>query len=663
MAEAVPSSRLIVLSLATGAVALGLGLVTLSRQSPAALWLQAFLSPDGQDISQLLVQFSWLPRLVTSLLAGAALALAGTLFQQILRNPLASPTTLGVAAGANLALAATTLAAPHLLDQGREAIALAGGLAAVALVFALSRRSGLSPVTTILNGLLVSLYAGAIGAMLFLLKDRYLVSLFIWGNGALEQQDWSAVSLLAPRLVLAMAAAILMIRPLTLLGLDDASARGLGLTLTMARLAGLVIAVAITASVVSTVGVIGFVGLAAPAIVGLAGARRFGQRLIWASVFGALLLCATDQMVIILGDELGTTIPTGAVTALFGAPLLIWLVPRVRLAPEPPRAEIGAGLRLARSGPLVLGLVALAVIGLAVSTGFGRGMDGWSLGLGRNADLMLAWRLPRAGAALAAGMMLAAAGVLIQRLTGNVMASPEMLGISAGAALGFVVGLFGLGLTGRGGQFAAAALGAGVALAVILALARRAQFSPERTLLTGVALGGLFDAVVAAAAAAGDPRAALLAVWLSGSTYGIDGATAGLALGSAIVLIAAAALTARWLAILPIGPVFAQSIGVGIKDSRFALLVFAALLTSAGSMIVGTLSFVGLMAPHLARRLGLERALPHLIGSAALGGLIMLSADWLGRVALFPRQLPAGLVATLIGVPLLFWFLSRRKAV
>uniref|UniRef100_UPI0013D82AF9 iron chelate uptake ABC transporter family permease subunit n=1 Tax=Acinetobacter baumannii TaxID=470 RepID=UPI0013D82AF9 len=91
-----------------------------------------------------------------------------------------------------------------------------------------------------------------------------------------------------------------------------------------------------------------------------------------------------------------------------------------------------------------------------------------------------------------------------------------------------------------------------------------------------------------------------------------------------------------------------RSIGVGLRDSRFVLLGAAALLTAAGSMIAGTLSFVGLMAPHLARRLGLERAIPHLVGSAVLGGLIMLAADWLGRVALFPRQVPAGLVATLI---------------
>jgi iron complex transport system permease protein len=66
------------------------------------------------------------------------------------------------------------------------------------------------------------------------------------------------------------------------------------------------------------------------------------------------------------------------------------------------------------------------------------------------------------------------------------------------------------------------------------------------------------------------------------------------------------------------------------------------------------------MAPHLARRLGLEQASFHLAGAALLGGLIMVGADWLGRIVLFPRQIPAGLVATLVGVPMLMWLVARK---
>lgn len=662
VAETGARSYLALLIGSVGVAALVLAVLGLQRQLPAALWWQAAISPDMTDIRQLVVSYSLLPRFAVSLLAGAMLALAGTLFQQILRNPLASPTTLGIAAGANLALAVTLLAAPHWLDQGREAIAFAGGLMAASIVFLLSARGGLAPVSTILNGLMISLYAGAAGAMLFLIKDRYLVSLFIWGNGALAQQDWSAVLALAPRLALGLAAAGLLLRPLTLAGLDAEQARGLGLSLGATRLAGLVLAVALTASVVSAVGVIGFVGLAAPAIATLAGARRFGQRIIAAPLLGAGLLAVTDQAVMLLGDKPGALIPTGAVTALIGAPLLIWLVPRVRLATGLPRASAGPAGGRRRALPRFFALALLLAVGLAVAIGLGRGLSGWSLGLGHDPGLILDLRLPRAGAGLAAGMLLAGAGVLIQRLTGNAMASPELLGVSAGAALGLVVLLFGFGLVGRGVQFTATAAGAALALVAILAFGRTSQFSPERTLLVGVALGSLFDAIVSIAAASGDPRAALLMVWLSGSLSGIDGSTAGVALASACVLLAVAMLAARWLTILPIGSDISRAVGIDIHASRRALLVLAALMTAAGSMIAGTLSFVGLIAPHLARRLGLTGAVPHLAGSALLGGLIVLAADWLGRMALFPRQLPAGLVATLIGVPVVIWVLNRRAS-
>ena len=107
----------------------------LAHQLPDAPWWQAIFSPNLDDARQAVIHFSWLPRLVVCLLAGAALGLAGTLMQQVLRNPLASPTTLGVASGAQLALMMVTLFAPSWLLIGREWIAMAGGSLAMALVF------------------------------------------------------------------------------------------------------------------------------------------------------------------------------------------------------------------------------------------------------------------------------------------------------------------------------------------------------------------------------------------------------------------------------------------------------------------------------------------------------------------------------------------------
>ncbi|OWK22217.1 hypothetical protein AJ88_15945 [Mesorhizobium amorphae CCBAU 01583] len=135
-------------------------LSNLAVQLPPALWLDALGTPDVADMRLVLVHYAFLPRLAISLLCGAALGLAGTVLQQVLRNPLASPETVGVSAGAHLALALATLAAPSLLAFGREWVALAGAFVAMAAVVALSWHKRLSPLSVVLAGLVVSLYAG-----------------------------------------------------------------------------------------------------------------------------------------------------------------------------------------------------------------------------------------------------------------------------------------------------------------------------------------------------------------------------------------------------------------------------------------------------------------------------------------------------------------------
>jgi iron complex transport system permease protein len=87
-----------------------------------------------------------------------------------------------------------------------------------------------------------------------------------------------------------------------------------------------------------------------------------------------------------------------------------------------------------------------------------------------------------------------------------------------------------------------------------------------------------------------------------------------------------------------------------------------AVLTGAAVLIVGPLSFVGLMGPHIARLAGFQRALPHIAASAIIGGLIMVLADWLGRNLLFPYQVPAGILASLVGAPYFMWLMWRRTS-
>ncbi|MDD0843573.1 Fe(3+)-hydroxamate ABC transporter permease FhuB [Pseudomonas sp. Gutcm_11s] len=640
-------------------LALGLALSDLGRRLPLGEWAQAMISPAEGDMQQLILHFSWLPRLFMALLCGAVLALAGTLMQQVLRNPLASPTTLGVSSGAQFGLLVATLWAPWALDYGREWVALAGGGIAAALVFALAWRRGLAPLTLILAGLVVTLYLSALNVTLMLVQQQDLNAVFIWGSGSLSQNSWSGVQFLIPRLALGVLLLLPLLRPLALLELDDSGVKSLGVPLRFLRFVTLSLSVYLAACVVSTVGVIGFIGLAAPALVRLLGARTLAQRLIWAPLLGGLLLCVTDLGIQRLAGSLAELVPTGAATALLGAPLLLWLLPRLRLAGGQPQS--GDSQHFARHPFPARRLVPMALLlgaGLLMALGLGRGLDGWQWNLGDLA--VLDWRWPRVMAAAAAGCMLALAGCMIQRLTGNPMSSPEVLGISAGAALGLIALLFLLPYSGPLAQLALGGLGAGLTLLLLLGLSRRSGFAPEKVLLIGISITALFDALQVILLAGGDPRGQNLLGWMSGSTYFVGPQMAIWVLVCSLILLAAALPFGRWLELLPLGEGTPRALGVPLGRSRFVLLLLAALLTAGATLIVGPLSFIGLLAPHLARLLGLARAVPQMLGAALLGALVMVAADWLGRTALFPAQLPAGLLASLLGGAYFMLCLYRR---
>ncbi|MCE9968580.1 Fe(3+)-hydroxamate ABC transporter permease FhuB [Aeromonas salmonicida] len=632
----------------------------LARQLPGVLWWQTLFAPNLDDARQAVVHFSWLPRLTVTLLAGAALGLAGTLMQQVLRNPLASPTTLGVASGAQLALMMVTLFAPSWLLLGREWIAMAGGSLAMALVFALAWRRQLNPVVIVFAGLVINLYLAAISMGLLLFFQEELKGLLVWGSGSLAQNSWSGVHYLLPRLLVAGGLAAALVRPLAVLELDDASARSLGVSLQHLRLAGLGLAVFVTACVVSVVGLIGFIGLAAPAMVRLLGIRQLGQRLLWAPVLGALLLAATDLLLQSVSRFWPMLIPTGAMTALLGAPLLLWLIPRLSLKSGTPKAS--TGLLVARH-PAPTRLITLLLLGLGLaiigSLLFGQGMHGWNWPSWLRWQAQLEWRLPRTLAAGAAGVLLALAGTLLQRVSNNPMASPELLGVSGGTFMGVIATALLLPALPLPMMLLGGLLGAFGCLLLLVLVNRKHGFQPERILLSGIAITALFEPLQAIALANGDMRVQQLLSWMSGSTYYVTLPVAYGLVALAVLMLAACLLISRWLDLLPMGPALATALGIRLNRAQLAILLLVAVLTASATLVVGPLSFVGLLAPHMAKLMGLVRARWHLLGAAASGALLMVSADWIGQQILFPQDVPVGLVSTLLGGAYFMWCLRR----
>ncbi len=627
---------------------------------PRVQWAQAITAPDIDIIEQMIFHYSLLPRLAIALLVGAGLGLVGVLFQQVLRNPLAEPTTLGVSTGAQLGITIATLwTMPGVLTT--QFAALAGACVVGALVFGVAWGKRLSPVTLILAGLVVSLYCGAVNQLLVIFHHDELQSMFLWSTGTLTQTDWSGVERLWPQLLGGVVLTLLLLRPLTLMGLDDGVARNLGLALSLARLGALTLAIVLSALLVNAVGIIGFIGLFAPLLAKMLGARRLLSRLMLAPLIGALILWLSDQLILWL-TRVWMEVSTGSVTALIGAPLLLWLLPRLR-SMSAPSMDAGDNVPNERQNVQWFALAGLIIllVGMLAALSFGRDAEGWRWLSGAMLDDVMQWRMPRILAAMTAGIMLAVAGCIIQRLTGNPMASPEVLGISSGAAFGVVVMLFFVPGNAFGWLMPAGSLGAAGTLMIILIAAGRGGFSPHRMLLAGMALSTAFTMLLMMLQASGDPRMAQILTWISGSTYNAtfgQVARTGLMM---IVLLAIVPLCRRWLTVLPLGGDTARSVGMALTSSRIGLLLLAACLTATATMTIGPLSFIGLMAPHIARMMGFRRTMPHIVMSALVGGLLLVIADWCGRMMMFPYQVPAGLLSTFIGAPYFIYLLRKQS--
>lgn len=656
--KAMPLSLVVLLS----AFTFSIGAFQLYQASSFSLALSSLWKPNFQSIDSVLLHFSWWPRVFTTIISGAGLAVAGVLMQQVLRNPLASPTTLGVASGSSFALMLATLFAPWMLDIAPNLVALIGGVTSMGLVMLLSWRRALSPTVVVVSGLVINLYFASLSTVILMMNTEKLNGLMIWGAGSLVQSGWGDFSYLAPRIALATVIAFVFAKPLSLLELSEQGAKSLGVSLAKLRFVCLGLAVLITSWVVSAVGIIGFIGLAAPAITRLIGINKIQHKLWVSMLIGAMLLTLTDLVIQQLPGLMASFIPTGAATAALGAPLLLWLLPRLSQKTQGHTQTV-----LTRHRQHVYKLnpkaILLALFGTLISVVLFATVavqnDGWTNLFASQNWIFLEWRAPRLFAAAIAGAMLAIAGTMIQRLSGNPMASPEVIGISSGTAMGLIIAMF----TGFGSSIFTLSLGGLVgALAtvlVIVLLNRKSGFQPERILLTGIAITALMNAIQSFILATGDPRSYQALAWLSGSTYYVSVETLLPLSLSALVFIGLSFLCVRWLDILPVGAASSKALGIRVDRSRAILLLLVACLTVSATLVVGPISFVGLLAPHLARLFGFNKASQHMLCAAILGSGVMLLADWLGRQVLYPQEVPTGLMASLIGGLYLMWGLRR----
>ncbi len=638
--------------------ALTMTYLNLVRQLPVEDWLWSPATGQGPNLDRVVFLHALLPRLFISLICGAALAISGAALQQVLRNPLAEPTTLGASAGAQLALTGAALWYPGLLMFGVDAIALAGAALASMAVALLAFDRQFSPGRLILSGLIVTLYAGTLITLMSIFHGDDLGGIFIWSTGTLNKNDWDGVRSLLPRLAICWFALLMIARPLSATHLGDKAARSLGVPIGLVRLMALVPAVALGAFVTSAVGVIGFVGLAGPAFARALGVRRLQSQLLVVPIIGAVLLWCADQGVQIL-SRFGWIIPTGTATVLLGAPILIWLFVsgRTGFVSAPWAAERRSGFARSILFAMLMA-VCLSAIGAMIVA---KGGQGWLLESRLTIGAVFNLRWPRIVGAGTAGAMLAIAGAMMQRLTANPIASPEILGISSAATLGAMFVLLLVPDPSRFEMLVAASITAMLALGLIILLALRGGVAPDRLLMLGLAIGTCTSAGSTFLLASGNPRTSQALAWLSGSTYRISSIDAVVGLGALVLSGIFLAKAIHWLTILPLGDAVSVELGLPLHKVRIGLVALTAVLTGVAALVVGPLSFVGLLGPHLARQFGLAKAGHQIIGAALIGAIILIIADWLGRNLLFPSQVPAGLLSSMVGGPYLIITMYRGR--
>ncbi|MFD7245410.1 iron ABC transporter permease [Streptomyces massasporeus] len=617
---------------------------------------------------------SRLPRMTAGILVGVVLGIAGAVLQAVSRNVLASPDTLAVNAGSYLALGlvgASGVSLPLLASSG---VAFAGGLAAAAVVLALSGL-GTGTVRLVLAGTALALGLNSVTEGLLLLFPQQTEGLYQWNQGSIGQNGFDGVLQMLPVALIGLVGLLLVARRVDALALGDDAARGLGVPVRATRVTVVVLAALLSAAAVTLAGPIGFVGLCAPALVrplarrfrGFARARAV---LPVAGLAGAGLVLGSDVLLrALIPADTAVAVPTGIVTSLVGAIFLVVTALRLRDtggADAPDRLRIPSRtaflVTVAAFVAAVVG-VTLAGILLGDSKLLLGDVANWVQGrAGQTVTFVLDTRVPRVLAALCAGGALALAGTLVQAVTRNPLAEPGVLGVSGGAALGAVLLVTTVPAAGSWGLAAAAFGGAALASAIVFGLSARGGYQQNKLVLVGIGMAAGSTALISLLIVLTDPFNAVKALtWLSGSTYG---RTMPDVLPVALVLtlgLAVAVARRTELDLVSLDEDTPRLLGLGLPRARLGFLVVGVLLAATAVASAGTIGFVGLVAPHAARALVGRRHVRVVPVAVLLGAALVGTADLLGRTVIAPAQLGAGLMTAVIGTPYFLHLLVRSR--
>lgn len=597
-----------------------------------------------------------MPRLVIGLLVGGALAVSGVILQTLTNNPLASASTLGINSGAFFFVVCFMIFFPGLLGKFPFIVALSGAIVSTLLVLALAGKA-MEPVRVALTGMIVSLLFASVTGALQLLFENETNGLFLWGSGSLVQLNWNGTLFAFPVIALVLTLALFAGRALDTLSLGDELAISLGLNIGRLKLFAWGLAITMAAVTVSIVGPIGFIGLMAPHIVRLMGISGHRMKMVHSFLWGSVILILAD--ILSRWIQPATEMPVGAMTAMVGGPWLMILAYRTAKRQQRGEKPLGGTKKPVRLQWLIP--VLLVLIGIFVYVSFSYNGMAWADMKNWVSPAIWQFRIPRVLTAFIAGVILAVGGVILQGVLRNPLADASVLGITSlggAGAMTFLALIPGLSAVWMP---VGAIVGAATALMILLFASWRNQFQPILVALMGISISAFGSALIQILVVKLKVTVAAALVWLSGSTYAKGWGDVQLILIASMLLLPLAVYLTRSLDTLTFGDDVAASQGLHVSGTRVFALILTVALSSLAISVVGTIGFIGLLAPHAARRIVGFRHLPLLVTSALLGGLLLVAADFIGRVSLAPKEIPSGLVVALIGAPYLLYLLKQTK--
>lgn len=279
----------------------------------------------------------------------------------------------------------------------------------------------------------------------------------------------------------------------------------------------------------------------------------------------------------------------------------------------------------------------------------------------KNYFIVLQYRIPRMLVGILAGANLAISGAIFQSVLRNPLASTDVIGVTKGAGLATVIAIIVFSKKAIALIPIAGILGASSIAILIYILSKKSKFNNSEVALIGVALGALCDACIQFLTISNKGEIHTALVWLTGSLWGKYWNEVAIIFPFSIIFTTIAIMFSTKLDVINLGEDLAISLGENVILLRWTLLALATILAATAVSVIGTIGFIGLLSPHIARSLVGHKHKFMIPLSAIIGSLILTVADMIGRWVFAPVEVPVGIVTAIIGAPYFLYLLFRKN--